>query len=88
MNSKTHSNLRVLVYSGDDSVCGTIGTQRWIYDLEFPTKVLWDTWYDQEGQTDGFVTKFKTPFGKKVVFHLSHYIMLVMKCQHTREKMP
>ena len=65
LNSETHQDLRILVYSGDDdSVCGTIGTQRWIYDLGFPTTSLWDTWYDQEGQTAGFITKFKTPFGK------------------------
>jgi len=69
LNSKTHPDLRVLVYSGDDdSVCGTIGTQRWIYDLGFPTTSLWETWYDQEGQTAGFVTKFKTPFGKESRF--------------------
>lgn len=65
LNSKSHPDLRVLVYSGDDdSVCGTIGTQRWIYDLGFPTTILWDTWYNTEGQTAGFITKFKTPFGK------------------------
>lgn len=69
LNSKTHENLRVLVYSGDDdSVCGTIGTQRWIYDLGFPTMSLWDTWYNQDGQTAGFITKFKTPFGKNSRF--------------------
>jgi carboxypeptidase C (cathepsin A) len=69
LNSKTHPDLRVLVYSGDDdSVCGTIGTQRWIYDLGFPTTSLWETWYDQEGQTAGFITKFKTPFGKESRF--------------------
>ena len=61
LNSKTHPNLRVLVYSGDDdSVCGTIGTQRWIYDLGFETESLWETWYNEEGQTAGFITKFKT----------------------------
>ena len=64
LNSNTHPELRVLVYSGDDdSVCGTIGTQRWIYELGFPTTTLWDTWYNSEGQTAGFITKFKTPFG-------------------------
>lgn len=69
LNSKTHPDLRVLVYSGDDdSVCGTIGTQRWIYDLGFPTTTLWDTWYNQDGQTAGFITKFKTPFGKQSRF--------------------
>ena len=65
LNSKTHPDLRVLVYSGDDdSVCGTIGTQRWIYDLGFPVINLWDTWYNIDGQTAGFITKFETPFSK------------------------
>lgn len=65
LNSKTHQDLRVLVYSGDDdSVCGTIGTQRWIYGLGFPTTSLWTTWYNTDGQTAGFITKFKTPFNK------------------------
>jgi carboxypeptidase C (cathepsin A) len=62
LNSKTHPDLRVLVYSGDDDgVCGTIGTQRWIYDLGFSVASLWDTWYNSDGQTAGYVTKFNTP---------------------------
>ena len=65
LNSETHQDLRILVYSGDDdSVCGTIGTQRWIYNLGFPTTSLWDTWYNNDGQTAGFITKFKTPYSK------------------------
>jgi carboxypeptidase C (cathepsin A) len=69
LNSESHPDLRVLVYSGDDdSVCGTIGTQRWIYDLGFKTESLWDTWYSQDGQTAGFITKFNTPFGKESRF--------------------
>ena len=69
LNSETHQDLRILVYSGDDdSVCGTIGTQRWIYNLGFPTTSLWDTWYNNDGQTAGFITKFKTPFSKNSRF--------------------
>jgi carboxypeptidase C (cathepsin A) len=64
LNSKTHPDLRILVYSGDDdSVCGTIGTQKWIYDLGFPVDNLWTTW-SMDGQTAGYITTFKTPFGK------------------------
>lgn len=68
LESKTHPDLRVLVYSGDDdSVCGTIGTQRWIYDLGYPVlkKNDWTTW-TVDGQTAGYVTKFDTSnaFGK------------------------
>ena len=65
LNSKSHPDLRVLVYSGDDDgVCGTIGTQRWIYDLGFSVSSLWDTWYNNDGQTAGYVTKFNTPLSK------------------------
>jgi carboxypeptidase C (cathepsin A) len=61
LNSKTHPDLRVLVYSGDDDgVCGTIGTQRWIYDLGFSVDSLWKTWY-VDGQVAGYITKFNTP---------------------------
>ena len=68
LNSKTHPNLRILVYSGDDdSVCGTIGTQRWIYDLGFPVDKLWTTWF-VDGQTAGYITTFKTPFSKESRF--------------------
>jgi hypothetical protein len=68
LNSKTHPDMRILVYSGDDdSVCGTIGTQRWIYDLGFPLVQDWDTWY-VDGQTAGYISKFKTPFSGKSRF--------------------
>ena len=61
LNSITHPDLRILVYSGDDDgVCGTIGTQRWIYNLGFSVSSLWDTWY-LDGQTAGYITKFNTP---------------------------
>lgn len=64
LESKTHPYLRVLVYSGDDdSVCGTIGTQRWIYDLGYPVlkKYDWNIW-TVDGQTAGYITKFNTPY--------------------------
>jgi carboxypeptidase C (cathepsin A) len=64
LTSKTHPELRVLVYSGDnDGVCGTIGTQRWIYDLGFSVSSLWETWF-VDGQTAGYITKFYTPFSR------------------------
>ena len=68
LKSKTHPDLKVLVYSGDDDgVCGTVGTQRWIYDLGFSIDSLWDTWY-LDGQTAGYLTKFNTPFSKNSRF--------------------
>jgi carboxypeptidase C (cathepsin A) len=64
LTSKSHPDLRVLVYSGDnDGVCGTIGTQRWIYDLGFSVSSLWETWF-VDGQTAGYITKFYTPFSR------------------------
>ena len=75
LNSKTHPNLRILVYSGDDDgVCGTVGTQRWIYDLGFSVDSLWKTWY-VDGQTAGYITKFKTdnaPSGSRLSFMTVH----------------
>lgn len=62
LNSKSSPDLNILVYSGDDdSVCGTIGTQKWIYDLGYPVNSLWKTW-EVDGQIAGYVTKFNTPF--------------------------
>ena len=75
LDSKTHPDLRVLVYSGDDDgVCGTIGTQRWIYDLGFSVSSLWKIW-EVDGQTSGYITKFNTPFSKdsRFAFMTVHY---------------
>lgn len=36
---KWEEDLKVLVYSGDDDgVCGTVGTQEWIWDLGFQAR--------------------------------------------------
>jgi carboxypeptidase C (cathepsin A) len=50
--------LKVLVYSGDDdSVCGTQGTQRWIFGLGYDLKSE-DLWreYIVDGQLAGYRT--------------------------------
>lgn len=55
-------DLDILVYSGDDdSVCATVGTQDWIYDLGYERAKgkEWRPWKDEEGQLGGFLTKFK-----------------------------
>ena len=52
------NGLNILVYSGDDdSVCGTVGTQSWIWDMGYTT-VPTKTWteYAFEGQTAGYAT--------------------------------
>jgi len=53
-------NLNILVYSGDDdSVCGTVGTQSWIWDMGYSTgfNEQWEQ-YTFEGQPSGFITKW------------------------------
>lgn len=75
LNSKSNPDVRILVYSGDDdSVCGTIGTQKWIWDLGFPVKSEWKTWM-VDGQTAGYTTHFKTPFSNdpRLSFITVHY---------------
>lgn len=51
-------DLKIMVLSGDDdSVCGTIGTQSWIYDLGYDVTSEWSSW-EVDGQVAGYVTKF------------------------------
>lgn len=52
-------NLNILVFSGDDdSVCGTVGTQDWIWDLGYEVADrMWQP-YTFNQQTAGFVTKW------------------------------
>jgi len=67
LDDKSASELRVMVYSGDvDGVCGTVYTQKWIFDLGFGYEPnwLWKTWYVQ-GQTAGYLTKFYTELNSK-----------------------
>jgi carboxypeptidase C (cathepsin A) len=56
------ANLNILVYSGDDdAVCGTIGTQEWVWSLGYSpySTEYWKTWM-YNGQVAGFATKFDT----------------------------
>lgn len=47
------ADIKILVFSGDDdSVCGTIGTQSWIYDLGYNVTGKWASW-DYEAQVAG-----------------------------------
>lgn len=60
MAMKGKHSLNMLVYSGDDdSVCSTLGTQEWIYNLgaDPMSGHLWKPW-KTNGQTAGFVTHF------------------------------
>jgi hypothetical protein len=77
LNSVSDKNLRIMVYSGDDdSVCGTIGTQKWLWNLGFPVKSgkYWNVW-EIDGQTAGYITQFETPFSKdpRLTFATVHF---------------
>lgn len=68
--------LDILVYSGDDdSVCGTVGTQSWIWGLGYEVAGReWQTHYF-EGQTAGFLTKWQgTQLGFLTVHGAGHEV--------------
>jgi len=77
LNSVSDKDLRILVYSGDDdSVCGTIGTQKWLWTLGYQVKAdeYWKVW-KVDGQTAGYITQFDTPFSKdpRLTFATVHF---------------
>ena len=75
LDSKSSPNLRILVYSGDDdSVCGTVGTQKWIWDLGYPVKSMWKVW-EVNQQVAGYITHFITPHSTKsrLIFATVHF---------------
>eukprot|EP00640_Fibrocapsa_japonica_P000932 CAMPEP_0113943222 /NCGR_PEP_ID=MMETSP1339-20121228/21113_1 /TAXON_ID=94617 /ORGANISM="Fibrocapsa japonica" /LENGTH=644 /DNA_ID=CAMNT_0000948035 /DNA_START=89 /DNA_END=2023 /DNA_ORIENTATION=+ /assembly_acc=CAM_ASM_000762 len=52
------ADIRIWVYSGDDdSVCGTMGTQMWVYDLGYEITRPWQEW-KVNGQVAGFEVLF------------------------------
>lgn len=61
LNDKTIPDFRILVFSGDnDAICGTVGTQRWIWDLGYDVKSMWKPYY-VTNQVAGYITHFGTP---------------------------
>lgn len=68
--------LNILVYSGDDdSVCGTIGTQNWIWELGY--EVSGRPWqpYMVAGQTAGYFTQWKnTKLGFLTIHGAGHEV--------------
>jgi hypothetical protein len=56
--------VKILIFSGDtDSVCSTIGTQNWLFDIPYVKVVFpWREWSidprASEWQTAGYITKF------------------------------
>lgn len=58
-----NGGLKMLVYSGDDdAICGTLGTERWIWNLGQSIKTPWTSWNynDTEygSQIGGYIVKF------------------------------
>ena len=77
LNSLSDKDLRIMVYSGDDdSVCGTIGTQKWLWSLGYPVKKdeYWKVW-KVDGQTAGYISQFDTPFSNesRLTFATVHF---------------
>jgi carboxypeptidase C (cathepsin A) len=77
LNSLGDKDLRIMVYSGDDdSVCGTIGTQKWLWSLGYPVKKdeYWKVW-KVDGQTAGYISQFDTPFSNepRLTFATVHF---------------
>ena len=69
--------LRIMVYSGnDDSVCGTLGTQSWLWNLGYGTQAGgWQQWFIDTTlngrQAAGYYVEFHHnggPQGKALVF--------------------
>jgi len=53
------SKLNILVYSGDDdSICATLGTQQWIWNLGSNVSKEWAEW-TVDGQVAGFLVQFQ-----------------------------
>jgi carboxypeptidase C (cathepsin A) len=68
--------LDILVFSGDDdSVCATIGTQNWIWDLGYEVAgKQWKTYYVAD-QTAGYLTQWKnTKLGFLTIHGAGHEV--------------
>ena len=57
------------IVSGDDDSVGTLGTQSWIWNMNYTVDAQfnWKQWTDSTGQLGGYVTKFVT--GTKPAFN-------------------
>ena len=65
----SHGGLKMAIMSGDDdSVCATLGTQQFIWDLGLPVLFGWSPWYMDDGprcpgpackQVAGYAVRFQ-----------------------------
>jgi len=70
-------DLRITIVSGDDdSVCGTLGTQSWIWNMGYAVEedANWKQWEDGNGQIGGFLVKFKNAFNFITVHSAGHMV--------------
>lgn len=69
--------LRMTIVSGDDdSVCGSLGTQSWLWQMgyEVENKANWVAWMDSTDQVGGYVTKFENALNFVTVHSAGHMI--------------
>jgi carboxypeptidase C (cathepsin A) len=65
-------NLKVMVFSGDDdSICGTVGTQSWIFDIGVNYSGSWTSWL-VEDQVAGYVQQFENVGSNQFTFATVH----------------
>ena len=58
------AGVKVTIFSGDDdSICGGVGTQSWLWDMGYDVKAPWAPWADADGQLGGYATRFAPPGG-------------------------
>lgn len=68
------AGLRVLIYSGDDdSICGGVGTQTWLYGLGKKVTRPWAQW-KVAGQVAGYVQHFEGDFAYATVHGAGHEV--------------
>jgi len=68
--------LRLTIVSGDDdSVCGTLGTQSWIWEMNYTANAnyTWQAWF-VDGQVAGYLTKFEKAYNFVTVHTAGHMI--------------
>lgn len=65
-----NTDLNIMIYSGDDdSVCATLGSQQFVWDLKLQPKTssIWAPW-KVDDQVAGFRTDFSIPHSSKATF--------------------
>ena len=65
-NDKTVKDMQILIFSGnDDSICSTVGTQKWLATLERTSISNTYKWrpYSVYKKTAGYISKFKSRSG-------------------------